>query len=159
VVGWSGSGKTTFLERLIPELTGMGLKVGTIKHHSGPFEMDVPGKDSWRHRRAGAAAAIISSPRNIGMVREVDHDHGPEELAPLLGIVDIVLAEGYKRAQRPKIEIFRPEIHERPFCAHDAHLMALVTDADVDLKVPRFSLVDARGLAVFLQDRFGLGDK
>lgn len=157
IVGGSGSGKTTFLERLIPELTGMGVRVGTIKHHPGPFEMDIPGKDSWRHRQAGAVAAIISSPRGIGMVQEVDHDHGPEELVSLLGRVDIVLAEGYKGARLPKIEIFRPEIHGQPFCANDAHLMALVTDADVDLGVPRFAMEDAGGLAVFLLNRFGLG--
>lgn len=157
IAGGSGSGKTTFLERLIPELTGMGVKVGTIKHHAGPFDMDIPGKDTWRHRQAGAVATIISSPRSIGMVRDVDHDHGPEELVSLLGRVDIVLAEGYKRVQIPKIEIFRPEIHERPFCTHDVHLMALVTDADADLGVPRFAMDDARGLAVFLLERFGLG--
>ena len=156
IVGGSGSGKTTFLERLIPELTGMGLKVGTIKHHPGPFEMDIPGKDSWRHRQAGAAATVISSPRGIGMVRDVDHDHGPEELVPFLGRVDIVLAEGYKRARIAKIEIFRPEVHERPVCARDGHLMALVTDGDVDLGVPRFAMDDARGLAEFLLERFGL---
>ena len=156
VVGGSGSGKTTYLERLIPELRGMGLRVGTIKHHPGDFEMDIPGKDSWRHRQAGAVATMVSSPGRIGMVLEVDHDHNPEELASFISDVDIVLAEGYKRAQCPKIEIFRSEVHDKPFCIDDGYLMAIVTDADVDLEAPRFVMDDVRGLAAFLLERFGL---
>ena len=80
VAGKSGSGKTTILERLIPELKDRGLKVGTIKHHHGDFTMDIPGKDSWRHKMAGAEKTIISSPNRIGMVIDSDHDHTPEEL-------------------------------------------------------------------------------
>lgn len=156
IVGGSGSGKTTYLERLIPELRGMGLRVGTIKHHPGDFEMDIPGKDSWRHRQAGAVATMVSSPARIGMVLEVDHDHDLEELASFITGVDIVLAEGYKRAQCPKIEIFRSEVHDKPFCIDDGYLMAIVTDADVDLAVPRFVMDDVRGLAAFLSERFGL---
>jgi molybdopterin-guanine dinucleotide biosynthesis protein B len=156
ISGGSGSGKTTYLERLIPELKGMGLRVGTVKHHPGEFEVDIPGKDSWRHRQAGAAATMVSGPGRIGLVLEVDHDHGPEELAQFMTDVDIVLAEGYKRARLPKIEIFRPEVHEKPFCAGDGRLVAMVTNADVDLEVPRFSMDDVRGLAAFVAERFGL---
>lgn len=156
IVGGSGSGKTTYLERLIPELSGMGLRVGTIKHHPGDFEMDIPGKDSWRHRQAGAVATMVSSPRRIGMVLEVDHDHDLKELASFMADVDIVLAEGYKRARRPKIEIFRSEAHDKPFCIDDGYLMAIVTDADVDIEVPQFVMDDVRGLATFLLERCGL---
>ena len=156
VVGWSGSGKTTLMERLIRELKGLGLRVGTIKHHKGPFDMDSPGKDSWRHKQAGAVTALISSPNGIGMVTDVDHDHGPKELAMFFHDVDVILCEGYKRATNPKIEIFRPEVHEKPFCLEDKNLTALVSDADLDLGVPRFALTDTRGLAQYLLKRFNL---
>jgi molybdopterin-guanine dinucleotide biosynthesis protein B len=156
IVGRSGSGKTTFLEKLIPEVVTRGLKVGTIKHHKHDFEMDYPGKDSWRHKRAGSAAALVSSPQRIGMVKDADHDYRPEELAPLLSGVDIILCEGYKREPRPKVEIFRPEIHDKPFCISDRNLIALVTDANVDLGVPRFAASDTEGLALFLIAYFRL---
>lgn len=157
IVGRSGSGKTALMERLIMEMSGMGIKVGTIKHHKGPFEMDSPGKDSWRHKQAGAVTALIASPRGIGMVMDVDHDYSPEELALFFRGVDVILCEGYKRAKRPKIEVFRPEVHERPFCLKDKNLKALVSDADLDLGVPRFPLADIKGLTEFLRKHFGLG--
>jgi molybdopterin-guanine dinucleotide biosynthesis protein B len=114
IVGKSGSGKTTLLEKLIPELRGMGLKVGTIKHDVHGFEIDHPGKDSWRHKQAGSRITIISSPQRIGMVMDVDHDHTLDELASFFSGVDIVLTEGYKRENKPKIEIFRREAHTEP---------------------------------------------
>ena len=144
------------MEKLIKELRGMGIKVGTIKHHKGPFEMDSPGKDSWRHKQAGSVTALISSPSGIGMVSDVDHDYTLEELVLYFPGVDIILCEGYKRARVPKIEIFRPEVHERPFCLKDGSLRALVSDADLDLGVPRFPLSDTKGLAEFLCEHFGL---
>jgi len=155
-VGASGSGKTTLLEKLIPEITRRGLKVGTIKHDVHGFEMDKPGKDSWRHKQAGAAATIISSPYQIGKVMDVDHDHSLDELAPFLSHVDIVLSEGYKRERKPKIEVFRPEVREEPLCRDDEHLLALITNAPVDLGVPRFSADDIEGLADFLITHFNL---
>ena len=159
IVGRSGSGKTTFLEKLIPEVRKRGLKVGTIKHHKHDFEMDTPGKDSWRHKRAGSAAALISSPQRIGMVMDADHDYRPEELAPFLCGEDVILCEGYKRENRPKVEIFRSEIHEKPFCVNDKNLIALVTDANVDLGVPRFVTSDTEGLALFLIKYFRLDQR
>ena len=156
IVGRSGSGKTTFLEKLIPEVRKNGLNVGTIKHHKHDFELDYPGKDSWRHKRAGSAAALISSPQRIGMVMDADHDYRPEELAPFLSGMDVILCEGYKRENRPKVEIFRPEVHDKPFCINDKNLIALVTDATVDLGVPRFATSDTEGLALFLIKYFKL---
>ena len=94
VVGKSNSGKTTFLVNLIAELTQRGFRVGTIKHDVHGFEMDRPGKDSWRHKKAGASTTIISSPYQIGMVKDVDHDHHPDEIIPLLSDVDIILTRG-----------------------------------------------------------------
>ena len=159
IVGWSGSGKTTFLEKLISELKMMGLKVGVIKHHTHGFEMDKPGKDSWRHKQAGATTTIISSPQKIGMVMDVDHDFTPDELIPFFPNVDVVLTEGYKRGDKPKVEIFRAEVHDKPFCLDDGNLIALVTDDDPESDVERFSLNDSRGLAVFLTKYLRLAKK
>jgi molybdopterin-guanine dinucleotide biosynthesis protein B len=156
IVGKSGSGKTTLMEKLIPELKRMGLKVGSIKHDVHGFEMDQPGKDSWRHKQAGSRTSIISSPQRIGMVMDVDHDHSLDELALFFPGVDIILAEGYKKREKPKVEIFRREVHSQPLCRNDETLVALMTDTTVDLGVPRFATNDVRGLAVFLAERFDL---
>lgn len=156
VVGNSGSGKTTFLEKLIPELISRGLKVGTIKHDVHGFEMDKPGKDSWRHKHAGASATVISSPYQIGMVMDVAHDHTPDELLSYLNGMDIILAEGYKRGDHPKMEIFRTEIINEPLCKNDKYLLAIITDSDVDLEVPTFSPGAVEQVADFLIEHFDL---
>jgi molybdopterin-guanine dinucleotide biosynthesis protein B len=151
LVGSSGSGKTTLMEKLIPELIRKGFRVGSIKHDVHGFEMDKPGKDSWRHKQAGAAVSIISSPSQIGMVMDVDHDHHPDELSSLLSGVDIILTEGYKKKGRVKVEVFRPDgPGQELLCINDEHLIALVSDIPIDIGVPRFSLNDIDGLANFL---------
>ena len=156
IVGSSGVGKTTLLEKLIPALAGQGFKVGTVKHDVHGFEMDKPGKDSWRHKKAGAAVSIISSPYQIGMVRDVDHDHDPEELLPFLPDLDIILTEGYKQKGKIKLEIFRPEVNKEPLCRGDKLLIAVVSDTPIDLGVPQFTTKDIKGLADFLITRFDL---
>jgi molybdopterin-guanine dinucleotide biosynthesis protein B len=156
IVGSSGVGKTTLLEKLIPELAGRGFKVGTVKHDVHGFEMDKPGKDSWRHKKAGAAVSIISSPYQIGMVRDVDHDHDPEELSPFLPDLDIILTEGYKQKGKVKLEVFRPEVNKEPLCRGDELLIAVVSDTSIDLGVPQFPAKDIKGLADFLITRFDL---
>ena len=156
VVGKSNSGKTTLLVKLITELRKRGFRVGTIKHDVHGFEMDRPGKDSWRHKEAGSLTTIISSPYQIGMVKDVDHDHHPNELLSLLSGMDIVLAEGYKRGNWPKIEVFRSEIHEAPFCGGDPYLLALISNDPIDLGVPRFPPDEMEELAEFLIEHFRL---
>lgn len=157
VVGFSGSGKTTFIEKLIPQLTARNIRVGTLKHDVHGFEMDRPGKDSWRHKHAGAVVSVISSPRQIGMVKDVDHDHDPDELRSLLFEgVHIILLEGYKKQNRPKLEVFRSEIAQEPFCIQDEALIGFISDVTVDLGVPQFSLNDAEGVAEFLVSYFKL---
>ena len=150
IVGYSGSGKTTLMEQLITELTARGFKVGTIKHDVHGFEMDQPGQDSWRHKQAGASATIVTSPRSIGLVMDVEHDHQPAELLPLLSHLDIVLVEGFKRSRLPKIEIFRPEIGKPPASREDEYLRAMVSDSDVNRGVPRFAVADISALADFV---------
>jgi molybdopterin-guanine dinucleotide biosynthesis protein B len=156
VIGHSGSGKTTFLEKLIPELTRRGLKVGSIKHDVHGFEMDKPGKDSWRHKHAGALTTVISSPYQIGMVMDVEYDHRPDELLSFFTGMDIILTEGYKQSNIPKLEIFRAETTPEPLCKNDEKLMALITDAHIDLNVPVFSTRAVEKVADFLIDQFNL---
>jgi molybdopterin-guanine dinucleotide biosynthesis protein B len=158
-VGFSGSGKTTLMERLIGELTRRGLRVGSIKHDSHGFEMDHPGKDSWRHKQAGAAVSMIASPRQIGMVRDVDRDHRLEELVAMLPEVDLALAEGFKRGAHPKIEIHRPAANPAPACKGDPHLLAVVSDAPLEWGVPCFGLDELCALADFIERRFTLPTK
>jgi molybdopterin-guanine dinucleotide biosynthesis protein B len=150
IVGASGSGKTTVLEKLIPELVRLGLRVGTIKHDVHGFEMDRPGKDSWRHKKAGSTVTVLSSPKQIGMLRDTDQDSPLEELIPLLEGVDLVLTEGYKKGSRPKMEVFRPELQAEPLCKGDSLLIALISDAEIDLGVPRFSPRDIESVANFV---------
>lgn len=156
--GWSGSGKTTLLEKLIPALKKRKLRIGTIKHHHEDFDIDEPGKDSWRHRKAGADRSIISSPGRIGIFIDTDHDHRPKELLPLLSGVDIVLVEGYKDENIPKVEIFRPDLHDSPLFLEDPNLIAVITDADLDLKTPSFKPDDIKGFADYLVKYFKLSN-
>ena len=154
VVGSSGAGKTTLLERLIPELTGRGIRVGTVKHDVHGFEIDKPGKDSYRHKQAGATVTIISSPKRIGMVMDTDHDLGLDELMAFYSGVDIVLTEGYKRENYPKIEVFRSAVHPKPLCLEDEELIAMVSEDPVETNVPRFLPDEVKELADFLLERF-----
>ena len=148
IVGFSGAGKTTLVEKLIPALGRRGFRTGTIKHHFHDVEMDKPGKDSWRHKQAGAEVSILSTPGRIGMVSNVDHDHDPQELGHLFTGVDIILAEGYKRSDHLKIEVFRDGIGgDDLLCRQDEGLLAVVTDEPIEIDVPVFSVKDTEGLA------------
>ncbi len=156
VVGYSDSGKTTLVVRLIEALVRRGYKVGTIKHDSQGGRVDHRGKDSFRHKAAGAATSIISSPHQVAMVADVDREHGPEALLGLMSAMDIVLAEGYKRSLLPKIEVYRPETGKQPACKGDPHLLAVVSTDATDWGVPCFAPTDSDGLVDFLIQRVGL---
>lgn len=152
IVGRSDSGKTTFLEKLIPELTRRGYRVATIKHDTHGFEVDREGKDSWRHARAGAQAVVISSPQKLALIKRVEADLTLDQIAPLIGKVDLILTEGYKREDKPKIEVYRRVAHPEPLCTRENRLIAMVTDDEVDVgEVPRFALDDAAGVANHLE--------
>ncbi|MBF0531030.1 MAG: molybdopterin-guanine dinucleotide biosynthesis protein B [Deltaproteobacteria bacterium] len=156
LVGRSNAGKTTLLEKLLPELRRLDLKIGTIKHDVHGFDIDHPGKDSYRHKKAGAAISLISSPNKLAVVADTDHDHSLDELVKYFAGVDLIVTEGYKRENKPKVEIFRPEAHPEPLCTNDPNLVAVVTDADIDLGVPKFGLEQTRDLAKFLKDKLKL---
>jgi molybdopterin-guanine dinucleotide biosynthesis protein B len=155
-VGKSNSGKTTLVEKLLPELSRLGLAVGTIKHDVHGFDIDIPGKDSWRHRQAGAKRTLISSPTRLALIRDTDHHHRLDELVVYFRGLDLILVEGYKRETKPKVEVFRPELHSEPLCQDDENLIALVCDTPIDLGVPRFGPDEAARLAFFLKKHFCL---
>lgn len=157
-VGHSGSGKTTFIEKLIPLLVEAGVKTAIIKHDVHGFEMDKPGKDTWRHKKAGAAATIITSARKIGLVMDSDHDHQPHELAFMLDFADVIITEGFKHGPYPKIEVFRPEAtgDTAPLCIDDPQLLALISDRTVACEVPVFDLEEIQPVADFIVDRLGI---
>ena len=147
VIGKSNSGKTTIIERLIPELAKRGLRVGTIKHHhSGrDVSMDVPGKDTWRHKQAGARVVALSSPAGLGIIRDTDRHIPPNELvSKYFHDVDLVITEGYKQDAFPKIEVYRRAAHSGPL-PDTANLAAMVSDDSVDKGVPVFGLDDIEG--------------
>jgi len=154
IVGKSKSGKTTLLEKLIAELKRRDYRVATVKHHvHADFEIDYPGKDSWRHFQAGAEVTIVSSPVKLAMVRRQDHDASLSELAALITDADILLTEGYRWETAPKIEIVRAARSQSPICEPD-ELIALVTDLTFECSVPHFALDDASGLADLIEERF-----
>lgn len=157
VVGKSNAGKTTFLEKLIRELKTRNIKVGTIKHDVHGFDIDKPGKDTWRHAQAGADSVIISSPAKVALIRKVEEEMSLDQAAALLGGVDIVLVEGYKRSDKPKIEINR-SVHSLELLCNPEELLAVVSDAEWEIGVPVFDLEDASGVACLLQEKFTLQD-
>jgi len=149
VVGKSGSGKTTFLEKLLPELKHRGYRVATIKHDVHGFEIDHPGKDSWRHAQAGADAIVISSPQRLALIQHLEEEMPLDDIACYVQDVDLIITEGYKRGDKPKIEISRRTRSSELICS-EQELIAIVTDQRFPLNVPHFDLDDAAGVADLL---------
>jgi molybdopterin-guanine dinucleotide biosynthesis protein B len=149
IVGKSGCGKTTLIEKLLPELKNRGYRIGTIKHAAHEVEFDKEGKDSWRHRRAGADAVLVVAPKIIALVKNAG-DQDIDKLDKYFDDMDIVFTEGFKSGDKPKIEIFRPEVHRELLCQDETQLVAVVTDASINPGVPVFGLDDVTGLADFV---------
>ncbi len=155
IVGKSDSGKTTLIEKLLPELTRRGLRIATVKHDTHGFEVDHEGKDSWRHKRAGAHTVVISSPQKVALIRDVERDLTLDEIrGKLIQDVDLIVSEGYKKDVQPKIEIFRKEVHEDLLCTPEDHLVAIVSNRPFDIGVPCFDLDDMKGLGDFIEKTF-----
>ncbi|MFO7749226.1 MAG: molybdopterin-guanine dinucleotide biosynthesis protein B [Desulfobacteraceae bacterium] len=154
VVGKSDSGKTTLLEKLIPEMKKRGHRIGVVKHAHHGFDMDKKGKDSWRHRKAGADASLLVSPGRIGLIKNQEPG-SVQELKTYLSDMDLIITEGFKREKLPKIEIFRKGgRHKDPLCMEDSNLAAFVTDSDYAPDVPIFRLDAIEALADFLEKQF-----
>ncbi|MBN2224751.1 MAG: molybdopterin-guanine dinucleotide biosynthesis protein B [Deltaproteobacteria bacterium] len=151
-VGWSDSGKTTYLERLIPELTGRGYRVCAVKHDVHGFEIDTPGKDSWRLKRAGAAVSVVSSPAKIAVIAETDHDLTLSEIrARFISDVDLIVSEGFKKDVQPKIEVFRKGIRDALLCTAADMLIAVAADCPVQTDVRVIDLDDVASMADFIE--------
>jgi len=156
IVGRSQSGKTTLIEKLIPLLKHRGYKIGTIKHSHHIFDFDKTGKDSWRHRDAGAETVVIASAGKIAMVK--NDDQGTlDGLQKFFDDMDLVITEGYKREAKPKIEVVRAARHTNVLLKADRHLVAVVSDINLNLKVPVFDLEDIDRLADFIEEKYLLG--
>jgi len=156
LIGRPDHGKTTLLEKLVPELHERGVRVGTIKHHAHHgFAMDIPGKDTWRHRQAGARIVALASPSGLGMIRTMEHDSDPRLLtARYFTDVDLVIVEGYKTSDLAKIEVFRTAARGTPPAEQASHLIATISDADIRPGLPRFPADDIVGIADFLIQTF-----
>ncbi len=170
IVGLSGSGKTTLLERLIRELKWRGLRIGTIKHSSHPHPMDMPGKDSWRHKEAGAERTLFVGPDCLQYVADLTDDPTPATLAKsYMSGLDVVLVEGFLTEEGDKIEVVRSERSTKPICTPGASeegvggLIAVMSDLDVaELGKPGVEVLeldDIEGLANLIMERFSLEGK
>jgi molybdopterin-guanine dinucleotide biosynthesis protein B len=155
-VGNSGVGKTTFLEKLIREFKSRGYRVAAIKHDAHKFEIDYPGKDSWRLTQAGSDVTIISSRDKMALIERPETERDLSDIVDMIaGRVDIVLTEGYRGAAACKIEVSRCA-HSHVLTARLDDLIAIVTDQAFDYQVPQFGLGDADRVADFLEARFTL---
>jgi molybdopterin-guanine dinucleotide biosynthesis protein B len=157
IAGKSNSGKTTLLEKLIFELTSRGYKIGSVKHTHDGFDFDKKGKDSWRHKKAGARATLVVTDTKIALVKE-DKSTYIQKMETFLGDNDLILAEGFKKQPLEKIEIFRTDSdHKEPMCLEDPNLVAFVTDlTDVKYRtaVPVFGLNDIKDIASFIEKKY-----
>lgn len=155
VGGKSNSGKTTLLEKLIGEAKRRGWRVATLKHDVHGFEMDQPGKDTWRHDRAGADIVAISSPQRIAILERVSEDQPLDEVLDRIRGVDLIFTEGYKSADKPKIEVFRSGVHQELYSKLE-DLIAIVSDVKFDNGIPCFDLDDAKGICDLIAKKFDI---
>ena len=158
IAGYSGSGKTTLIEKLIPLLTARGLAVSLVKHAHHTFDVDQPGKDSWRHRHAGCNEVLVTSSRRWALMHELRGAPEPV-LADLIKHVapcDLVLIEGFKREPIPKLEVYRRVVGESPLYPQDAHVVAVASDQAVNTQLPQFNIDDAVAIAGFITRHVGL---
>lgn len=155
IVGHSGAGKTTLIEKLIRELNNRSLKVATIKHAHHRVELDTPGKDSYRYKAAGAAMSLLLTKDALQLVADAKENRDPGELARRhMNDADIVLAEGFSLAPGAKIEVLRRACGKPPRCAIEDGLIAMVTDMDeVYPELPHFGLEDMARIAQFMLER------
>lgn len=156
VVGWKNNGKTTLVVRLVEHLTRQGLRVSTIKHAHHEVELDQPGKDTWRHREAGAQEVVLATARRFAIVHELRGAPEPslDELLARMAPCDLVLVEGFKRFAHPKLEVHRRARGTPLLAREDPGIVALATDEPFpDLPLPQLDLDDVAGIAAFILGR------
>ena len=150
--GWSGSGKTTLIEQLIPRIVLAGFKVSLIKHAHHQFDVDKPGKDSYRHREAGCQEVLVSSAKRWVLMRELRGESEPtlDEQIKHISPCDLLLIEGYKAYPLPKLEVYRAA-NKKPFLhPEDPYIVAIASDVPVETKLPRFDLNDYDRIVEFI---------
>ena len=151
VAASSNSGKTTLIEKIVKILKARVLRVAVIKHASAGFEVDRPGKDSWRFQEAGADSVVLVGPGKMAVIRKIDDVPSPEEIERAAGDIDIVIHEGSKKSAKNKIEVFRSGVSgDRPLCLEDNSYLALVSDKSFPVSIPCFDLNDAEGVVDFI---------
>ncbi len=153
VTGWKNNGKTTLVERLVTEIAARGVTVSTVKHAHHTFDLDQPGKDSWRHREAGAREVMVSGGSRWALMRELRGDDEPPlaDLLARLSPVDLVIVEGYKRDPHRKIEVRRAVAAQSLIATDDPSIRALATDTPfTGFDRPQFNLDDVAGIADFI---------
>ncbi|MBQ0749158.1 MAG: molybdopterin-guanine dinucleotide biosynthesis protein B [Roseovarius sp.] len=158
VTGWKNAGKTGLMERLVAEITGRGYTVSTVKHAHHTFDVDQPGKDSHRHRIAGATEVLLASRNRFALMHELRDAEEPslETLLQKLAPVDLVLVEGYKRDRHPKVEAFRAETGNPLIATDDSTIRAVASDTTLTIDRPLFDLNDTKGIADFILAEVGL---
>lgn len=159
VVGWKNTGKTSLVERLVTEIVGRGFTVSTIKHAHHGFDIDHPGRDSHRHRAAGATEVLLSSPVRWALMHELRGapEQEMDDLLPKLSPVDLVLVEGFKLHGHPKVETSRVEVEKPLLALNDPTIRAVASEVAHDgLQIPRFDLNDTAGIADFILREIGL---
>jgi molybdopterin-guanine dinucleotide biosynthesis protein MobB len=155
IVGKSNSGKTTLLEKIISDLVARGWRIATIKHNKHGFNIDHEGKDSYRHKKAGAHTTVVSSPHQLALIQDVDHDHSFEEIRDkFIHNADLILTEGFKVNNYPKIEVFRAELKRELISTKQDNLIAVASDVKLDLDVPCFDINDPKVIADFIEIKF-----
>lgn len=162
IVGWSGSGKTSLLVELLPLLRATGLTVSTMKHAHHPFDLDRPGKDSFRHREAGASEVMVVAASRWVLMHEYREEVEPtiESLIERMTPVDLLLIEGFKTHPHPKLEIHRASEGRPLLCTEDPDIVAVASDTRLpNLKIPRLDLNDPQSIAGFILAYAGLGGR
>jgi len=161
IAGYSGSGKTTLLEKLIPCLIARGLKVSVIKHAHHGFDIDRPGKDSYRHREAGATEVLLACGNRWALMHERREEPEPSlsDLLSRLSPCDLVLIEGFKQEPVPKIEVYRPENGKPPLYPERPDIVAVATNAELPAHLTRLPIDDAEAIAAFLINHLQLPSK
>ncbi|KNF08759.1 molybdopterin-guanine dinucleotide biosynthesis adapter protein MobB [Gottschalkia purinilytica] len=154
IVGFSNSGKTTLIVKILKEIKLRGYRVAIIKHHHGDFDIDEKGKDSWHHSQAGADTVIVSSPNKFAMVSNLEEEKELDDLIKLIGDVDLIITEGYKKLNKPKIAVFRTELCEHDSILELENLIAVASDTYIKHKVPCFDLEDIEGLVNLIEKKF-----
>ncbi|MBE0627319.1 MAG: molybdopterin-guanine dinucleotide biosynthesis protein B [Burkholderiales bacterium] len=156
--GWSGSGKTTLIEQVIPRFVRTGLRVSLIKHAHHRFDVDQPGKDSFRHRAAGCSEVLVASGERWALMHEMrgEPESTLEEQIARMSPCDLLLIEGYKHYPLPKLEIYRAAGGKPLLYPGDAHIVALATDTPVQCHLPQFGLGDYDAIVAFVLDTLEL---